>query len=269
MFKGLGTHREEYHIQLKEGAVPHTLCTPRNVPLPLRDKVREELERMETMGVISKVDKPTHWCAGIVVVPMKSGDVRICVDLKPLNESILTEVHPIPTVDETLGKLAGATVFSKLDANSWFWQIPLSEASRLLTTFITPFGRYCFNKLRFGISSARELFQKRMGKLLQGLEGVMCHMDNVLIVGQDQKQHDVRLVKVLERIELSGMMLNSTKCELSKPSVKFLGHWVSKDGVRADPDKTTAICRMEPPRSVAHLRFMGMVNQMGNSPQHS
>ena len=103
---------EEYSIQVKERAVPYSLCTPRNVPLQLRDKVREELERMESMGMISKVDTPTPWCAEMVVVPKKSGEVRICVDLKPLNESVLRELHPIPTVDETLGKLAGATVGS-------------------------------------------------------------------------------------------------------------------------------------------------------------
>ena len=84
---------------------------------------------MEQMGVISKVSDPTPWCAGMVVVPKKSGQVRICVDLKPLNESVLREVHPIPKVDDTLAQLAGATVFSKLDANSGFWQIPLDEES--------------------------------------------------------------------------------------------------------------------------------------------
>ena len=114
VFKGLGTLGEEYEIQLKNDAVPYSLYTPRNVPLPLRDKVREELQRMESLGVISKVDTPTPWCMGMVVVKKKSGDVRICVDLKPLNESVLREVHPIPSVDETLGKLAGGTVFSKL-----------------------------------------------------------------------------------------------------------------------------------------------------------
>ena len=133
---------------------------------------------MEAMGVISKVDQPTPWCAGMVVVPKKLGAVRICVDLKPLNESVSWEVHPIPKVDDMLGKLAGATVFSKLDANCGFWQIPLAAESRLLTTFITPFGCYCFNKLPFGISSAPELFQKRMGELLEGLEGVVCLMDD-------------------------------------------------------------------------------------------
>ena len=139
---------------LNKGAEPHSLFTPRNIPIPLRGKVEEELLRMEAAGVISRVDEPTPWCAGMVVVPKKSGAVRICVDLKPLNESVLREVHPMPKVDETLASLAGATVFSKLDANSGFWQIPLAEASRPLTTFITPFGRFCFNKLPFGISSA-------------------------------------------------------------------------------------------------------------------
>ena len=111
VFEGLGTLGEEYKIQLKNDAVPYS-CTPRNVPLPLRDKVQEELERMESMGAISKVDTPTPWCAGMVVMPKKSGDVRIWVYLKPLNGSVLREVHPIPSVDKTLDKLAGATVFS-------------------------------------------------------------------------------------------------------------------------------------------------------------
>ena len=103
IFEGLGTLGEEYQIQLKEDATPYSLYTPRNVPLPLRDKVKEELERMEAMGVISKVDQPTPWCAGMVVVPKISGAVRICVVLKPLNQSVLREVHPIPKVDDVLG----------------------------------------------------------------------------------------------------------------------------------------------------------------------
>jgi len=94
----------------------------------------------------------------MVVVPKRSGDVRICVDLKALNESVMRETHPIPKVDNTLAQLSGAAVFSKLDANSGFWQIPLDEESHLLTTFITLYGRYACNKLPFGISSAPEVF---------------------------------------------------------------------------------------------------------------
>ena len=148
-------------------------------PLPLPPKVAQELAKMEAKGVISKVDEPTPWCAGMVVVPKKSGNVRICVDLKPLNESVLREVHPLPKVDETLAQLSGAKVFTKPDVNSGFWQIPLATPSRLLTTFITPIGRFCFNKLPFGISSAPEHFQKRISAILSGLRGVVCQCTSV------------------------------------------------------------------------------------------
>ena len=137
LFRGLGTLGDAYRIKLKEGAVPYTLYTARNVAIPLREKVKTELNRMEMNGIISRVTEPTPWCAGMVVVPKREGSVRICVDLKPLNQSVLREVHPIPKVDDTLAQLAGATVFSKIDANSGFWQIPLADESRPLTTFIT------------------------------------------------------------------------------------------------------------------------------------
>ena len=154
LFEGLGNLGEEYEIKLKSDAKPQAIFTPRHVPLPMLAKVQQEMERMESMGVISKVDKPTPWCAGMVAVPKKSGGVRICVDMKPLNLGILREVHPLPMVDEVLAQVSGAKLFSKLDANSGFWQIPLAESSRHLTTFLTPWGRYCFNKLPLGISSA-------------------------------------------------------------------------------------------------------------------
>ena len=159
LFKGLGTFKgNSYTIQLKPDAKPFALFTPRNVPLPLRKKVQDELARMESLGVISRVEEPTPWCAGMVVVPKKSGTVCICVDFRPLTDNILRDVHPLLKVDETLAQIVGATVFSKLDANCGFLQIPLEEQSRSLTTFITLFGCYCINKLPFGISSIPEHF---------------------------------------------------------------------------------------------------------------
>ena len=145
---------------------------------------------MESSGVISQVDVPTEWCAAMVAVPKKMDSLRICVDLRPLNECILREVYPLPKVDVTLASLSGAQVFSKLDANSGFWQIPLNKESRLLTTFITSFGRYCFNKLPFGIASAQEHFQKVMNKVLSGLDGIVCRMDDTLVFGKSQEEHD-------------------------------------------------------------------------------
>ena len=118
--------------------------TARKVPLRLRDAVEAELKRMESNVIISLVDTPTPWCSEMVPVPKKSGGVRVCVDLKPLNDSVLREVYPLPTVDDTFGQLTGATIFSQLDTNSRFWQISFCPESRLLTTFITPCGRFCF-----------------------------------------------------------------------------------------------------------------------------
>ena len=114
---------------------------------------------MEELGVITPVTEPTEWCAGMVVVPKPNNQVRICVDLTRLNENVQRERHPLLVVDQMLAQLAGAQIFTKLDANSGFWQILLSPAkSALLTTFITPFGRYCFRRLPFGISLAPEHF---------------------------------------------------------------------------------------------------------------
>ena len=195
------------------------------------------------MRVISKVTGPSEWCAGMVVVPKRSGDVRICVDLKPLNESVLREPHPILKVDDTLALLSRAVYFSKLDANSGFWQIPLSESSKPLTTFITPFGHYKFNKLPFGVSCAPELFQHRMNRILEGMEGVVVLMDDVLVFASTKEEHDIRLSTVLKRLEEVGATLNRAKCEIFQPTVRFLGHILDKQGIRADPEKTSAISK--------------------------
>ena len=143
------------------------------------------------MEILSKVNKTTEWCAGMVVVPKPNGKVRICVDLTKLNKSILREFHPLPSVDHTLAQLSRATVFSKLDANSGFWQIGLSRQSANLTTFITPFGRFCFNRLPFEISSAPEHFQKRISQVLEGTDGARCLMNDILVYGKSVKEHDL------------------------------------------------------------------------------
>ena len=138
---------------------------------------------MEELGVIARVTEPTDWCSGMVVVPKGDGKVRICVDLTRLNESVRRERHPLPAIDPILAQLSRAQVFTKLDANSGLWQIPLATESMLLTTFITPFGRFCFP---FGIASAPEHFQRRMSEILSGVSGVVCMVDDVLVHGKTQ-----------------------------------------------------------------------------------
>ena len=264
LFNGLGLMSHKYEICLKPNAKPHALFTALHVPIPLRKKVQAELQRMQSLRVITKVDHPTPWCAGVVVVPKKSGEVRICVDLKPLNLNVLRVVHPLPAVDETLDQLTEAAVCSKLDANSGFWQIPLAATSRHLTAFITSFGHYYFNKLLFGITSAPEYFQKKISATLESLQGVLCLIDDILIFGKDKEQRDERLFAALETIQKAGITLNAEKCKFWCDKLKFLGHIISKNGISPDPEKTKAIRKMEAPTNITELRrFMGIVNQLG------
>ena len=263
LFNGLGKLEGDYSIHLRKDATPYALTTPRRVAIPMLPKVKAELERMEKMGVISRVQEPTEWCSGMVVVP-KSGDrVRICVDLTRLNESVCRERHQLPAVEQTLAQLTGARVFTKLDANSGFWQIPLAKESALLTTFITPYGRFCFNRLPFGITSAPEHFQRRMSEILQDVEGAVCLMDDILVHGKTQEEHDGRLTGVLRQLQEAGLTLNEKKCEFSQSRVKFLGQIVDQSGVQPDPEKVSAILQMRTPTSVSDIRrFLGMTNQL-------
>ena len=264
LFKGLGCMPGEHEIKLSDGAKPFNLTTPRRIPIPLLDNVKAEIKRMEDMEVIERVDQPTEWCSPVVVVPKKNGKVRICGDFIQLNKAVQRENHPMPTTEQTLAKLTGAKIVSKLDANSGFWQRKLSPKSKLLTTFITPWGRYCYKRLPFGISSAPEHFQKTMQYILAGLEGVECQMDDILVFGNSYEQHDERLEAVLRCLEEHGVTLNLEKCEFAKENVGFLGHVIGKDGIQADPSKVEAIKWMKAPSDVSDLRrFLGMVNQMG------
>ena len=256
LFTGLGKLPGPDVIKLKPEAKPYALSTPRRVPVPLLTKVKEELFRMEQIQIISKVDEPTEWCAGMVVVPK-------AVDLTNVNESILREFHALPSVDHNLAQLSGATVFSKLDANSGFWQIGPSPKSAKLTTFITPFGRFCFNRLPFGISSAPEHFQKRISQVLEGTDGALCLMDDILVFGKTTEEHDKHLEATLHKLQEANLTLNEEKCEFSKPSVEYLGSIIDSEGVHVNPKKVEAILEMETPKDQSGLRrFLGMINQL-------
>ena len=218
---------------------------------------------MEQLGVIARIQEPTEWCSGMVVVPKANGQVRICVDLTKFNQNVCRERYPLPAVEQILAQLSGATVFTKLDANSGFWQMPLSPASAPLTTFITPFGRFCFHRLPFGITSAPEYFQCQMSEMLKDLDGVLCLMDDVLVYGKTVSEHDERLDKVFQTMQKAGMTLNKEKCQFLQKRIMFLGQLIDESGIRPDPGKVAAIKTMTVPSNVAQLRrFLGMINHL-------
>jgi hypothetical protein len=159
--------------------------------------------------------------------------------------------------------MQGARYFTTLDAESGFWQIPLSKDSSFLTTFITPFGRFRCKRLPFGISSGPEVFQRVMRQILTGLEGVDCFIDDIVIWGTTLEEHDQRLRSVLERCRANGLTLNEGKCHVRRNEVKFFGHVLSDQGLRVDPDKIQVVVSMERPQNKDQLRtFLGMVGYL-------
>ena len=132
----------------------------------------------------------------------------------------------------------------------------------LIATFVTSEGRFAFNMLPMGICSASEVFQRTMSGILTGLEGVVCHMDDILVHAADQATHNLRLRLVLERLQEAGLTLNA-KCEFFKSSVRFLGHIILANGIHADPEKLKGIHEFPQPKNVTELqRLMGMLNQL-------
>lgn len=147
--------------------------------------------------------------------------MRTCVDLTRLNQYVKRERHILPLVDQVLAQVGDAKVFSKLDANSGFWQIELAPESSKLTTFITPYGRYMFNCLHFGISSAPEFFHKRILEILRGCDGVVGLIDDVLVYGKTDEEHHERLTRVMERLKKEGVTLNVDKCIFNSNLINF------------------------------------------------
>ena len=249
----------EYDIKLKDNAVP-VVNAARKIALTLVGDVKNELERMVKLGVLAKVETPTDWVNSMVVV-QRPGKLRICLDPSNLNKFVKREHTHLPTTEEILSRITGAKVFTKIDAKDGYWQIPLTQKSSFLTTFNTPHGRYRYTRLPFGLNSANEVFQKQMTQAFENLDGVIVMYDDILICGKDTLEHDARLKMTLQRARDVGLRLNLKKCTFRTEEVKYIGHIVSKDGLKIDPDKVSDILKMPKPEDKAGVqRLLGSLN---------
>ena len=241
--------------------VPAKFYKARPVPLALKEKVEEELERLQNAGIVSPVQF-SKWAAPIVPVMKRDGSVRICGDYRiTANLACPVDPYPLPRVEELLANLAGGKRFSKLDLSQAYLQLPLDNESTELVTVNTHKGLFKYNRLPFGIASAPAIFQRCMESLLQGIDAVSVYIDDILVTGSSIEEHIRNLDRVLGRLESAGLRLKKSKCFFLRPRIEYLGHVIDEEGLHPTEEKVRAIEEARTPQNVTELRsFLGIIN---------
>lgn len=232
----------------------------RPVPYVQLETVEKELNRLETAGVIKHVTN-SDWATPLVIVPKADSSVRLCGDYRvTVNNVIESDTYPLPTTEDLFATLAGGKIFSKIDLSSAYLQLELSEASKKLLTVNTHKGLYQYERLPFGVSVAPSQFQCVMDKVLSGMKGVVCFLDDILISSKDEAEHLRILDDVLTRLDNHGIKANRSKCYFMVSSVTYLGHKIDAEGIHPTQDKVEAILNAKTPENVSELRtFIGIV----------
>ena len=233
----------------------------RPVAHSLKEKVLQEISRLQELGVITPV-KHSEWAAPVVPIVKNDGSIRLCGDYKvTINPVLLSDTYPLPRPEDLFAALAGGKVFSKLDLKHAYLQVPLDEASKTLTTINTPKGLFQYERLPFGISSAPSLFQRIMENLLSDLHHVSVYLDDILVTGRDESDHLHNLHLVLQRLDEAGLTLKKSKCKFAVPTVEYLGHVIDEHGLHPSESKVRAIRNAPTPTNVTELKsFLGLLN---------
>ena len=187
-----------------------------------------------------------YWLNSLVTVEKPNGSIRICLDPKDLNGAIKRPHYPNKTLDDILPDLTDAKIFSRFDARSGYWSIDLTEKSSFLTTFQTPFGRYHFLLLPFGLKMAQDEFISKMDQCLEGLPGVKTIVDDSVVYGSDRKAHDRNVDKLMSRCRQMGIKLNADKTDIGQTQIPFYGHVLTSSGLKMDGNKVKALREMPP-----------------------
>ncbi|UYV78388.1 K02A2.6-like [Cordylochernes scorpioides] len=253
VFKGLGMLPKEYHIEIEKEATP-VQQHPRRIPIGLKAEFKRNLDDLEGRGIIERVQKSSSWISYLVLVK-KQNKLRVCLDPRDPNKVIKRPHFQIPTIDEILPSLNNAKIFTVIDAKDGFWQVKLDTQSSDLTTFWTPFGRYKWLRMPFGISAAPEEFQRRLHEVIEGLEGVEVIADDILVFGKGNTTEDaIRYYN----IKLEQLLMRARERNLNLTKTKF-------DCVQIipDPGKVEAIKAMSRPQNVREIQqYLGCINYL-------
>ena len=265
-FSGIGCLQPPVSFVTKPNITPIQMPVHR-VPVSKRAKEKAAIDHYVKAGILKKVQEPTPWCSNILCRESPS-KFRVCIDpSQTINKAIERPICQMPTLTEQLHKLHNSKCFSLIDVRDGYLHIPLDRESSQMTTMHTSYGRYRWTRLPFGINSAPEEFQVRLMTALEGLEGIALVADDILTFGvgdtyaEAEADHDVKILALMQQAQRKNIKFNPTKFQLKKKEIKFVGHIITSEGIKADPDKIAAIVNMEAPHDKASLlRFIGMVN---------
>ena len=257
----INSHKAKLHV--KENARPK-FFKPRSVPYAMRERVESEIERLEQEGVIEKVTY-SEWASPIVPVPKPNGRLRLCVDYKvTVNPAMDVDQYPLPRPEDIFASLSGGQQFTTLDLANAYNQMVLDEDSRKYVTINTHKGLYQYTRLPFGIASAPAIFQRTMDTILQGIDGVACYIDDIIVTGRAAEEHLQHLEEVFKCLQKHGIHVRLPKCRFLQDSVEFLGHRIDADGIHTTENKLQAIVQAPAPKTVPELRsFLGLINYYG------
>ena len=249
------------HLLVKNRGAYGLTDSPRWTPLAFAGEDRAALEKLQSQGTTRPSNSP--WAVPLVFVRKRDGSVRPCVDFRQLNDRTKKDAFPIPRTQDCLDALEGSVFFSTLDITSAYNQIPIRDEDIPKTAFVTKYGLYEFITMPFGLCNAPATFQRLMEIALGGLQWSTCliYLDDVTVFSKTFREHLSRLEQVLERIHSAGLKLKPRKCHLFESEVTFLGHVLSQDGLRPNPDNIQKLMDWPVPGNVTEVRgFLGLGN---------
>ena len=264
LFKGIGLMDGKISIKLKDGVILHVEPIQR-VPHAMQEPLKLELDKFVSEGILHKVDisEPIEWLNSFVCVRKVNRKIKLCLDPTHLNKWIIRPRHSSKLVDNILYNLNGAKYFSVVDSTSSFFNHKLDDDSSKLTTFGTPFGRYCYLRMPMGASLSSNVYQYKVDAHLEKISNCMAIADDIIIYGyrSDGSNHDKMVREVLDKEKVVGMRFNPNKFKFRKTQVKFFGLILSRQGVSLDPAKIEALRNLPEPRDEKLLQScLGMVN---------